>query len=63
MVLADYRSYVDCQDLVDNSYLDTIGWTRRYILNTANMGWFSSDRTIRGYAADIWDVPVQPDRP
>ncbi|MBU2499303.1 MAG: glycogen/starch/alpha-glucan phosphorylase [Proteobacteria bacterium] len=56
MVLADYRSYVDCQDLVADSFLDTRGWTRRSILNTANVGKFSSDRTVLEYARDIWDV-------
>ncbi|MFH1122657.1 MAG: glycogen/starch/alpha-glucan phosphorylase [Pseudomonadota bacterium] len=56
MVLADYRSYMDCQGLVDEGYLDTEGWTRRSILNTAGMGKFSSDRTVLEYARDIWNV-------
>ena len=33
-------------------------WTAKAILNTVNMGWFSSDRTIREYARDIWNVPT-----
>jgi len=56
LVLADYRSYVECQEKVSDCYLDTDGWTRRSILNTANMGYFSSDRTILEYAREIWNV-------
>jgi len=56
MVLADYASYVACQERVSRTYLDKRVWTRMSILNTANMGKFSSDRTIREYAEQIWDV-------
>ena len=59
-VLADYRSYVDCQDQVDNLYLDQEEWTRRAMHNIANMGYFSSDRTIQEYADEIWHIkPVR----
>ncbi|MBJ3815626.1 glycogen phosphorylase [Shimwellia pseudoproteus] len=59
-VLADYRSYVDCQDEVDTLYLDQEEWTRRAMHNIANMGYFSSDRTIQEYADEIWHIkPVR----
>jgi glycogen phosphorylase len=59
MLLADYQSYVDCQQDVSTRYVDTEGWTRMSILNAARSGKFSSDRTIRQYCADIWRaVPV-----
>ena len=56
MVLADYASYVSCQERVSSLYLDSDEWTRKSILNVASMGKFSSDRTIREYAEDIWGV-------
>jgi starch phosphorylase len=56
LLLADYRSYVDCQDCVAETYLDAAAWTRKSIRNTAGMGYFSSDRTIREYAEDIWNI-------
>jgi starch phosphorylase len=56
MLLADYRSYIDTQDAVDALYLDQDEWQRRAILNVANMGRFSSDRTIGEYAEKIWNV-------
>ncbi len=60
MVLADYQSYIDCQDLIDKAFLDIDHWTRMSILNTARMGKFSSDRAIREYSDDIWHVkPVE----
>jgi len=56
MLLADFASYVECQKEVDKAFLDKDRWCRMSILNTANMGMFSSDRTIREYAEDIWGV-------
>jgi starch phosphorylase len=60
LVLADYQSYVACQDRVARAYRDPIAWTRKSIMNTARMGDFSSDRTVRQYAEEIWGVvPVR----
>jgi len=56
MLLADYASYIECQEQVERLYLDQEEWTRRAILNTASMGKFSCDRTIREYAEEIWGV-------
>jgi len=59
-VLADYRAYSDCQERVDRAYRDAKAWGRSAVLNTARMGKFSSDRTIREYATDIWNLPPLP---
>jgi starch phosphorylase len=60
MVLADYASYLHCQERVNQTYRDQQRWTRMSILNTASMGRFSSDRTIREYTEEIWNVrPVR----
>lgn len=60
MVLADYAAYVECQQRVSRTYRDERLWTRMSILNTANMGKFSSDRTIGEYAKQIWNVQAIP---
>jgi starch phosphorylase len=60
MLMADYQSYIECQDKISQAYLDKDHWTRMSILNTARMGKFSSDRAIREYAEDIWHTkPVK----
>ncbi len=56
LVTSDFDSYCETQRKVDSAYRDRDAWTRMAVLNTAGMGWFSSDRTIRGYANDIWGV-------
>ena len=56
LLLADYADYIRCQEEVDRTYLDRTEWTRRSILNVANMGKFSSDRTIHDYAKVIWNI-------
>jgi starch phosphorylase len=56
--LADYQSYIDCQDRVAAAYQDEEMWTRMSILNVARCGFFSSDRTIRQYCEDIWRVKL-----
>ncbi len=54
MLLADYRSYIDCQERVSLAYQDRENWTRLSILNVARIGYFSSDRSIREYCERIW---------
>ncbi len=54
LVTCDFDSYFEMQRKVDAAYRDAGNWTRMAALNTAGMGWFSSDRTVRGYAKDIW---------
>ena len=58
MVAADFDSYGAAQDAVDRLWLDPAAWWRTAVHNTARVGWFSSDRTIREYAADIWQAPL-----
>ncbi len=61
MVAADFRSFVDAQRAVADAYRDADRWTRMSILNTATSGKFSTDRTMRDYNADIWQLePIQP---
>ncbi|WP_431856344.1 glycogen/starch/alpha-glucan phosphorylase [Azospirillum sp.] len=62
LVTADFEDYCLAQERAMELYRDPEEWTRKAIINTASMGWFSSDRTIREYAEEIWDVhPVIPD--
>jgi glycogen phosphorylase len=56
MLLADYQAYVECQQRVSDAYADQTNWTRMSILNSARVGRFSSDRSIRQYCRDIWNV-------
>jgi starch phosphorylase len=56
MVAADFAAYAATQRQIDSAFADHAEWTRRSVLNTARVGWFSSDRAIRGYARDIWQV-------
>jgi starch phosphorylase len=60
MLLADFQSYVDCQARVSQAFLDQDQWARMAILNIAMMGKFSSDRTIREYASEIWRAAPVP---
>lgn len=55
-VMADFRSFVDCQQRVENAYRDASRWAKMAILNTARMAKFSSDRTIQEYADEIWNL-------
>lgn len=60
LLLADYSSYIDCQDRVGAAFRNRDSWSRMSILNTAHMGKFSTDRTIAEYAQDIWGVTPVP---
>ncbi len=61
LTAADFRSFVDTQELVSRAYRDQERWTRMSILNTANSGKFSTDRTMLEYNSDIWHLsPVTP---
>ncbi|MGI9435242.1 MAG: glycogen/starch/alpha-glucan phosphorylase [Geminicoccaceae bacterium] len=61
LVTADFDAYATAQREVDRRYGEPDRWYRQAILNTAHAGWFSSDRTIRGYARDIWGIQVEGD--
>ena len=53
-VLADFRAYCDEQQLCERLYKQPRVWAQKALLNTARLGYFSSDRTIREYVRDIW---------
>jgi starch phosphorylase len=57
MVASDFEAYAHCQARVGKLWAEQKRWTEMAIVNSLNMGWFSSDRTIREYAAEIWGVP------
>ena len=58
LVAPDFVSYAQAQRELDTLWLDQDQWQKKAVLNTANMGWFSSDRTIAEYAREIWGIPV-----
>ena len=60
LLLADYASYIACQEKVGQLYRDPTAWMQKAILNVAGMGQFSSDRTIGQYARTIWNVEPMP---
>jgi starch phosphorylase len=56
LVCADYKAYCEMHRKVGETFLDKAKWAKMAILNTARMGKFSSDRTIKEYAEDIWHL-------
>ena len=60
LILEDFSSYVVAQEQIDKAYRDEEAWTRMAVINTARVGKFSSDRTIRQYAEDIWKLKAAP---
>ena len=58
LLLHDLEDYLRCQEQIGRAYQDKKSWTRKSILNVTRMGKFSSDRTIKEYAEEIWGVPV-----
>jgi starch phosphorylase len=59
-VMGDFASYMECQRRVERAYLNQDAWNRAAVINIARMGYFSSDRTIREYANEIWQAkPVE----
>lgn len=54
LLLADYQSYIDCQDRISDAFRNGKKWTEMSVLNVARMGKFSSDRAIREYCEKIW---------
>ncbi len=54
LVTSDFDAYWDAQRQADAIFADPERWSAMALMNTASMGWFSSDRTIKGYARDIW---------
>ncbi|MGR9099044.1 MAG: glycogen/starch/alpha-glucan phosphorylase [Gammaproteobacteria bacterium] len=63
MTVADFRSFVDAQKRVEEAYRDKDRWTKMSIMNVANSGKFSTDRTIAEYNRDIWKLTPHPIKP
>jgi starch phosphorylase len=62
MTIADFRSYVDAQNRAEAAYRDQERWIRMSIVNCANSGKFSTDRTISEYNDEIWKLtPIDPE--
>jgi starch phosphorylase len=62
LLLADFSSYIDAQGVVENTYRNESLWAEMSILNVAGAGRFSSDRSVRDYAREIWNIspPLRP---
>ena len=61
MVLADLESYIQSHEKAAKEFQDADSWTEKSILNTANMGFFSSDRSVAEYSKDVWGIdPANP---
>ncbi len=60
MLCADFEAYINCQEEVSSAFREKERWTRMSIINAASMGKFSSDRTIREYAEEIWGIRPVP---
>uniref|UniRef100_A0A5S6R0W8 Alpha-1,4 glucan phosphorylase n=1 Tax=Trichuris muris TaxID=70415 RepID=A0A5S6R0W8_TRIMR len=62
LLCADYEAYIKCQDEVNKTFMDTPRWLRMSLYNIASSGKFSSDRTIKDYCKEIWNVPTTLER-
>jgi len=60
--LSDFEDYAAMEDHVEHAFVDRHTWHQKAVLNVARMGYFSSDRTIREYARDIWGLRENSDR-
>jgi len=60
MTLADFRSYMDIQSKIEETYRDEQKWARMAVLNVANSGYFSSDRSIKDYLDRVWMTGAMP---
>jgi len=61
-VLRDFESYRNAQQKINDEYKDRINWARKCWINIANSGKFSSDRTLREYAREIWQIDQTKDK-